>query len=59
MPGWSTPGTRYVPPHERIIARKKRKFSKNWFTEKEPTTTTRIWMQTMRFKKKKKVKKLS
>ena len=43
-----TGGIRYLCPHERIVAkRKKRKFIKSWLTKKEPTTMMRNWMKIM------------
>ena len=59
MPGYSTKRTCYLPPHAQIVAKKKRKSSKIWFTKKEPTMPMKIWMKIMWSKKKKRVKKLS
>ena len=53
-----TGGIRYLSPHERIIAkRKKKKFGKSWLTKKEPTTMMRSWRKTMWLRKKRKVRK--
>ena len=47
VPNRLTGGIHYLSPHERIVAKGKKKFSKSWLTKKGPTMKMRNWTKIM------------